>query len=352
MTWVVGGNCFNGFVCVADIQATVQFQNKQPDIYFNCIQKIHKVFDNLCVAFSGDIRTGLLIIKDLSVQMKNTIRENEYFDIDGQSSLLIDYLKRIYKKINPKLCPHLELMFLWIAQEGEEIHYRPFLMKFNAPEFRINSTPLLGISQSGSGIRNESYNSIVSFLSGRPNDSEVYKIFFGNNGFAQDKSSLKIWTVQKFKNILFNEASTVDYLGVSKSLISFESVIPYKDMYPVWLHSILKDTFIDIGIEYSTENTANQTINLATMDFEKIDYRIRELEKNDHSRLDTVREVLSFANEIKNFDSICNLPQIKSDYFLNEEEQIHSEKLITNWDDMISFLQKNNINIKACSAIA
>ncbi len=41
MTWVVGGNCFNGFVCVADIQATITLTGGEVR-YFNCIQKYTK----------------------------------------------------------------------------------------------------------------------------------------------------------------------------------------------------------------------------------------------------------------------------------------------------------------------
>ncbi|MEZ8392524.1 hypothetical protein AB4252_06220 [Vibrio cyclitrophicus] len=98
MTWVVGGNCFNGFVCVADIQVTLEYKNK-PRKYYNSVQKIHKVYDNLCVAFSGDIRSGLIIIEDLQKNLHNSIKENEYFDLDGQSKELIEYLKTVYKKL-------------------------------------------------------------------------------------------------------------------------------------------------------------------------------------------------------------------------------------------------------------
>lgn len=347
MTWIVGGNCFNGFVCVADIQATVEFNNGRPVEYYNCVQKIHKIFDNLCVAFSGDIRSGLLIIEDLSIQVHQSIKENEYFDIDGQSSLLIEYLQNLYKKINPKENPYLELMFLWVAQEGEEYQYRPFCMKFKSPEFRLNSTPQVGVSQSGSGTRNETYNSIFSFLSGRSNDSEDYKKVFRNI-----EEVPKIWTVQKFKNLLFHEASAVNFPGVSKSLISFESVIAYKDIYPAWIQPFMTDAFVELGIEYSNKNTANHNVNLVEIDLFKIDQKIADLQENHPEKFEAIRSVLSVAEELKDMESICKLPKITSDQYVDDEEIIHCQKLIAKWADMVSFMKEKNIKANDCHAFA
>ena len=347
MTWVVGGNCFNGFICVADIQATIEFNNGRPNEYFNCVQKIHKVFDNLCVAFSGDIRSGLLIIEDLSREVPLSIKEGEYFDIDGQSSMLISYLHKLYKKINPITNPYLELMFLWMAQEGDELEYRPFCMKFKAPDFRLNSTPQLGVAQSGSGVNNQSFKSIVSFLSGRHNDSEDYRKIFSNI-----ENAPRISTVHMFKKLIFQEASAVELLGVSKSLISFESVINHKDIYPDEMHSMLKDTFIDIGIEYTKESTENCDVDLVIFDAAKIDKIIKDIEKYDSDKYERIRRVLSLAKELEDFDCIRILPPITSDQHIASDEEIHSQRLIVKWTDMVSFLKKKKINVKACHAMA
>lgn len=112
MTWVVGGNCFNGFVCVADIQATIIKSNGQTH-YYNCVQKIHKVTDNFCVAFSGDIRSGFKIVDFLRENIAYNFKEGEYFDIDGQSQDLINILKYAYNDANPRNKHNVELMFLW-----------------------------------------------------------------------------------------------------------------------------------------------------------------------------------------------------------------------------------------------
>ncbi len=347
MTWVVGGNCFNGFICVADIQATVEFSNSKPDKHFNCVQKIHKVFDNLCIAFSGDIRSGLLIIEELSIQIPQQMNENEYFDIDGQSAILVDYLKGLYNEINPKTKPFLELMFLWTAQEGDELTYRPFCMKFRSPEFRLNSTPQLGVAQSGSGVNNKVYNSIVTFLSGKEGEGEDYDALFGNIENAPN-----IFTVQKFKNLLFHEASKVSHAGVSKTLISFESVIAYNDIYPEWIQSSLKQAFSDIGFEYSNKKTANHDVNLVEVDIESILNTAENLKAEQPQRYKEVREVLSAAKALENFDSICQMPSITSDKYIDENENIDSKHLITKWPDMVSFLKGEGINIKACNALA
>ncbi|WP_017109859.1 hypothetical protein [Vibrio tasmaniensis] len=347
MTWIIGGNCFNGFICVADIQATIEYPGNRKNKYFNCVQKIHKLHDNVCVAFSGDIRSGLLIVEDLIRNMKEAYGDNEYFDLDGQSEELIGYLKRLYKKINPTSEPYLELMFLWNAQEEDEPQFRPFCMKFKSPEFTINSTPMLGVAQTGFGRHDASYGSIFSFLSGHPKDTEAYQNLCG-----EVKETPHVWTVEKFKKLVFNEASKLDFPGVSKSLISYESVIPYKDIYPEWLLPLLRDAFKELGVDYSNKKTANDNLNVVTMDIEKMDERIKFLEENHKDKFDVIRYILSVAVENENYDCLCKQPPLISDQIVDEDEEIHSCHLIANWHDMEAFLKSKGVNLKACSAIA
>ncbi|WP_199770310.1 hypothetical protein [Dickeya zeae] len=178
MTWVVGGNCFNGYVCVADIQVTIQ-RRGECDLYYNCVQKIHQISSNLCVAFSGDIRAGLSIIAEITYNLSLNMKENEYFDIDGQSSTLITLLQQLYQELYPGLYkPYVEFMFLWNAQEGDEIFFRPFCMKFKSPMFNMNSIPVPGLAQTGSGINNNAFNAITSFLTGKMSDSDEYQRIF------------------------------------------------------------------------------------------------------------------------------------------------------------------------------
>lgn len=347
MTWVVGGNCFNGFICVADIQITIEYPHTKEKKYFNCVQKIHKAYDNLCIAFSGDVKSGLLIIEDLSRNLQENIKENEYFDIDGQSKRLINYLKIRYKEINPNSNPSLELMFLWNAQEGEEISYRPFCYKFMSPDFKLHSTPQINLSQSGSGKNNDEYQAIVSFLSGKHGSSEAYK-----NLFSQIPDAPQIWTVQKFKKFLFQEASNINFPGVSKTLISFESEIQYKNAYPNWMHQLIKSAFIKSGIEYSTITTNRDTLNLAEFDINNVINKISSLKETSPDEYREISMILSLANETMDLSKIYTLPKIVSDMHFSESEEIDNQPLISSWDSMVRFLKSKNIRIGACSAIS
>ena len=188
---------------------------------------------------------------------------------------------------------------------------------------------------------------ILSFLSGRASDNENYRKLFGSIEEAP-----KIWTVQKFKNLLFHEASAVNFPGVSKSLISFESVIAYKDIYPAWINPVMADAFCELGVEYGNKNTANHNFNFAEIDFFKIDKKITYLQENHPERLEAIRVVLSVAEELKDMESICKLPKIASDQYVDDEEIIHSQKLITKWSDMVIFMNEKNIEAHACNAIA
>ncbi len=347
MTWVVGGNCFNGFVCVADIQVTIEFKDKTSNKYFNCVQKIHKVYDNLCVAFSGDIRSGLIIIEDLQKNLKKQINEGEYFDIDGQSKVLVDYLKDVYEKINGTQKPALELMFLWNAQEGGDAHYRSFLMTFKSPSFNINSTKMLSACQSGGGKRDKQYDAISSLLSGYERETKEFDVLRG-----ELENSPGIWTVEKFKNLVFEEASKVSFPGVSKTLMSFESVIDFKNIYPDWIQKTLRNTFEELGVEYSSKKTANHSVNVTSMDLSKMDEVINHLKNNEPQQLEALMSVLNLALQNQDLTSICKLPNIVSSYKLSKGEEIHSKKLFTKWDELRQFLGLKGVNVKACSAIA
>ncbi|MGY5615382.1 hypothetical protein [Vibrio brasiliensis] len=346
MTWVVGGNCFNGFVCVADIQVTLEYKNK-PRKYYNCVQKIHKVYDNLCVAFSGDIRSGLIIIEDLQKNLHNSIKENEYFDLDGQSKELIEYLKTVYKKINGTKEPYLELMFLWNAQEGDELHYRSYLMTFRSPSFNMSSTKVLDTKDTGFGKYDNRYKSISNLLSGKENDLPEFSKLKGE---IEDIPT--VWTVEKFKNFVFAEASQIDFPGVSKSLICFESVIEHKDIFPDWVNNMLKTVFENLGVNYSTKNTANHSVNIVEMDIGEIDRVIKYLSKNDPEKLDVLKCMLALA--VQEYDPSClhKLPKVTNSYHADENEIIHSPQLFTKWKDLREFLKLNGEVVNACSAIS
>lgn len=346
MTLVVGGNCFNGFICIADIQATIKYKEGR-ELHFNCVNKIHKVFDNLCVAFSGDIRSGLLIIEDLKIYLNKYINENEYFDLDGQSAILVKYLKKTYKKINFNSKPFLEFMFLWTAQEGDNSQFRPFCMKFKSPEFRMNSTPQLGVASSGSGVNNEYFHAIASFLSGTKYQTNVYEKLF-----QEHLEGPRIWTVQKFKTLFFNEATEVNFSGVSKTFISFESTIDYGNIFPEWAHTMLAQICNELGVKRINVKTKNDDLNLLKIEFEEVISRANMLNVMSPKKYEDIRSRLAAITRSANAESICVLPQIITDIRINADETIHAQPLISTWRDMVHFLKSENININACTANA
>lgn len=76
MSWVTSAKCFNGLVCVGDIQATVGYRGRIQ--YINCIKKVHHIYRNLVVGFAGDVKTGLLMIEELKIQVNNTLAKDTF----------------------------------------------------------------------------------------------------------------------------------------------------------------------------------------------------------------------------------------------------------------------------------
>ncbi len=346
MTWVVGGNCFNGFICVADIQATIIYPGIKGARYYNCVQKIHRVSNNLCVAFCGDIRSGLEIIQELRWALEGVIKANEYFDIDGQSKSVINFLRESYNRLNPRSRPVVEFMFLWNAQDGEDEHFRPFCMKFRSPNFGMSSTARIGLTRIGSGNDSEGFRAIADFLAGADAVTETSKRIFPNQPEAPN-----IWTVQKFKKLLFNEATNIDFAGVSKSFISFESVVDYAGIFPEDIHLDFTDAFKKIGVAYDVVHTENHSYNQVTLDPDKIKKTVSELFRLDIRSARDVQKKLQAGLASANLESISKLPTIKVDKIYGDEE-IHRYKLVTTWDGMSDFLDGCNIKADACIANA
>jgi len=289
----------------------------------------------------------LLIIDELRHHLSYCIKDGEYFDIDGQSNIIINFLKDTYAAINPgKEKPALHLTFLWNAQEGEEDVFRPFCMKFRSPNFTMSSTPRVGLSQSGSGSSDARYKAIASFLSGEYSDSVEFKSMFSNT-----LESANLWTVKIFKNMLFNEAANIDFPGVSKSFISFESVIGYDKIFPEALQEKLTEAFKAVGVSYSTVKSSNHCYNQVTLDPDTIQKAVKRLWKEDLKAAIKVRKTLIEGLETMDLSSTHTLPTVEVDY-IYAEEAVHTPYLITTWEEMREFLSSNDIDMKACTATA
>ncbi|MCL6744184.1 MAG: hypothetical protein E6470_22120 [Enterobacteriaceae bacterium] len=346
MTWVVGGNCFNGFVCVADIQVTIISASGRVR-YFNCVQKIHQIGNNLCVAFSGDIRSGFKIIELLRENIAQNFHKDEYFDIDGQSKILIDFLKHCYNHINPVHKPYLELMFLWNSQEGDGLLYRPFCMKFKSPNFTMNSTALPGLAQSGGGIKNSTFQAITSFLEGKEISTPEYERLFSNVQGAP-----QIITLKNFKNIILNEASKVDQPGISRTLISFESEIPYKDIFGEQQSRNLSEAFITLGLGSTKMKTEHYSLFLSVLSIPDIQKRLDYIKRYNPFLYNSTKEIIQQAQQSINIQPLTELPPIIVDRYVSNEEEIHSYKLIATWPELKAFLGEKGIRVSAMQATA
>lgn len=346
MTWVVAGNCFNGFICVADIQATIVSKNGKHE-YYNCVQKIHKVAKNLCVAFSGDIRTGLKTVENIKVALSYDLSNDEYFDIDGQSKHVIDFFKKNYRTINPSSNPPIEFILMWNAQEGDEYIFRPFCMKFKSPEFNLNSTSLPGLAQSGSGISKKRFSAISAFLQGKKIESPEYEEIF-----SEIKEAPNIVTVKNFKNILLKESSRGDYPGISKSFISFESEVPYDRIYSEQTNKNIKEACITLGMGSTEIKTQNHSVFLSEISTTNIQEKIKRIKEINVFLYNSLMEIIVSAINSVDISPLAELPKITTDYYLSDEEEIHSYKLITTWDELKVFLSAKGVNVSAVQALA
>ncbi|WP_405050531.1 hypothetical protein [Salmonella enterica] len=331
---------------MADIQATIQKRGEEPR-YYNCVQKIHKIASNLCVAFSGDIRSGLKIIEVLKDHLSQNIKENEYFDIDGQSAILTGLLRDYYNQINPKKTkPVVEFMFLWNAQEGENTLYRPFCMKFKSPDFHINSTAVPGLAQTGSGMQNGTFQAITSFLSGRMSDTAEYQRLF-----AGIEGAPTLITVENFKNIIMQEAAQVSTPGISKSFISFESVIPYNEMYDEEHHKEIKELQITLGLGAREVKTANHHAFLSSFSIKDVQHRLAEMATHQPHLFQSVINILQKSRNSVNLQPLTELPPVTYDWHISADEEVYTP-LIHSWPGLKAFLGERGIRVEGIQAIA
>lgn len=196
MTWITGGICFNGCACLGDVQATIMFKDGTKR-YFNCLQKVHKVYDNLVIAFSGDVRLGLLFIQQLQNDLESCLRQRDhYFDLDGETANFEAFCKKFYNT-HKKADVSLDLLLYWTARDDGDDEWKFYACKFSAPEFkRKGAGTFQDALQSGSGTTTEHADTVKNLVSGQvdliPDD---LKIFFNISGRTED--SLYVFTCKK-----------------------------------------------------------------------------------------------------------------------------------------------------------
>lgn len=346
MTWIISGNCFNGFACVSDVQVTVTPYSGGQLRYYNCLKKTHVVCNNLCVAFCGDVRTGLLLIECLKDSVPKSLQEGQYFDIDGQSALLVNFLKDVYSQINPKAQPYVELVFCWNAQEGEDLYFRPFCMRFRSPRFSVNSTPLIGLTSLGSGASQPGYRDIRVFLSGDSSDSEAFLQMFGGTQMGQ-----RHWTVSKFRNLVARQAQTFDRPGISRSTTACTGTIDYGGMLSLDDNLRLQDLMPEIGLVIREERTSNDTIRNYEISVQEMAQAIESLRENNPERAAEVYVQLESIRKSMSYENLFRLPKLEEFEELYPHEGLISP-LLSDWDSVRALLEQDGVDLASCSATA
>jgi hypothetical protein len=101
------------------------------------------------------------------------------------------------------------------------------------------------------------------FLEGKEISTPEYERLFSNVQGAP-----QIITLKNFKNIILNEASKVDQPGISRTLISFESEIPYKDIFGEQQSRNLSEAFITLGLGSTKMKTEHYSLFLSVFQFQ------------------------------------------------------------------------------------
>lgn len=346
MTWIISGNCFNGFACVSDVQVTVDPQNGGKLRYYNCLKKTHVVCKNLCIAFCGDVRTGLLLIEILKKAVPESLQDGEYFDIDGQSGPLITFLRNCYKDINPNSEPRVDLVFCWNAQEGADVNFRPFCMRFRSPGFLMSSTPLMGLISLGSGASKPGYQDISEFLSGNSSDSDMYLQMFGDSPLGQ-----RYWTVSKFRNLAARQAQTFDRPGISRSTTACTGTIDFAGMLSDDHSLRLRNLMTEIGLVIREERTSNDIIRNYEISLEAMALSSEKLRNSNPRRAAEVYFEMEEIRQALNYEKLFQLPHIEEFQELSSEEKLILP-LLSDWDSVRALLEQDGIDLASCSATA
>jgi hypothetical protein len=118
------------------------------------------------------------------------------------------------------------------------------------------------------------------------------------------------------------------------------------------IQSARTEVALNLGVEYRAEESRSHSFNRIIFDIAKADSKIKKLKKSNPEKLTHIRHILSVANQVADYRSICKLPPVTVDQHVEAGEEIHSKGLIATWPDMVSFLEGKAFNVRACSAVA
>lgn len=347
MTWILAGNCINGFACVADTQMTLELlDGSKRTLYFNCLKKIHAIHTNVCVAFSGDVRSGLLMIE----RLKNVVPQsmgNGYFDLDGQAKLFTGFLRQIFREFNPKHLPPVELVFCWNAQEGSDWWFRPFCMRFRSPDFNVNSTPLSAATSFGSGAPRSGYKEIQLFLSGKQSDTKAFEEMFATKNAAP-----RYWTVSKFKTLAIRHGAAVSSDGVSRSMTSCAGVIDLASTLKRSDHERLTQLLPLLGIAKGEETTSADRMIVYSFSLGDIETSLSDLARTNPQGFTELIGELSDIRDRQDFKPLNQVPELHEEEHFSSDERRHTPSLLRDWASVEAFLRGQRIRVQAAAATA
>lgn len=335
MSWITSAKCFNGLVCIGDIQATITFQNTNKKKYVNCVKKVHHIYKNLVVGFAGDIKTALLMIEKLKILLNNWLEKDTYFYLDGQSDLMIKNLQILYNEIRGDSLPYVELLFCWYSQDEDENKWTMYNWKFKSPNFvRDSNGSIQSPTQIGSGNQHQNFQNALAFLTGDSEKrTEKYKEIF------EDNPDIIIWTVRKYKNFLISQARQENFEGVSKSFHSFEAIVNYDKLYSKEDQEKITEIYKQFDLELSPIDVDGDPI--FGVEFSKD--KLIEVVKKDPSifikTMKTIEEINSHINTEALFE-----PPIFKETFHKSSDELIEEPICSTWKEF-KMLMKNKYNI-------
>jgi hypothetical protein len=347
MTWVVAANAFNGVVCVADVQMTVPYVDRsRTPKYFNCLRKVHQLWRNAYVAFSEDVRMGLLLIADLKELLAQQLGEDEFFSLeDGNLEIIQRFLRDRYAAHAGGKLPKLQLMLVWYYQEGDEAEWRTGCMRFIAPDFRFNSSGLLQVDQCGSGMHGKAFQALTEFLKGRPvEDAALFERMFGSSEVPN------VMTVKKMRNLLVREAGQEAFSGVSRSYMSVMAETNFAGLWKAEQHDMLVQLLKKAGMEERRDRTRADQLITHAFDIEAINQRVDAMKALYPQQYAQMQRDFAALYAAADPTALTKPPTFVEMVHLSEEEPLHADPLCATWEQVQAFMQRQGLPAAAAAA--
>lgn len=349
MTWVVGFSAFNGVLCAADVQVTFPYKNANlKPLYFDCLKKIHRLWKNAYIAFSGDVRVGLQIIATLQELLEEWLEPQELFTLEGQRDNFQKALKDLYQIYAGPELPFVQFMVAYMHQEELQFEFRPAICRFTCPDFIFNSSGYLQLDQCGSGKLSEELQVIAEFLKGRRSTNlELY-----NKIFPDIETPPTVTTVRKARSLLIREAALSAQPGVSSTYCSVIAETKWNNIFTHSDRSSALEIMRELGAiyPYSAHTRADQ-IEGYTLDIAAYANRFENLWSEQPDKLLKLIDEFKRAVDKGDASVLTEYPEFEECYHAVESSPLENT-LCTNWEEMKMFMGSKDIPITACAAIA